>query len=255
MKHSHWLAAAIIVLFTNGCAKDGGGGRRAGSSDGSSSLGAFSGNVPTAYDALRAAASLGGKNAQNRVVELSGKAGRPQPFVWRVTVADEGGKGGLQEVDVQRGKVVGHRKISSAPGAVFLNLSAIQLDSDGVFSLANAEAVRAGVTYDRIDYTLNSTNQSGLPVWSVELYDGPNTRTGALKILADNASIIERSRELSLTEEEKKESRWSKPGEPYRAGSKFLPDFFHRQGVQAKDGLYKLKNWANGYGWTDDPKP
>jgi hypothetical protein len=255
MKHSPWFAAVITVSLFNGCTKDGGSGRSSGAAQGHASLGAYSAATPTAYDALRAASALGGKNAQNRVVELSGKAGRPQPFVWKVTVADEGGRGGLQEVDVQRGKVVGHRRIPSAAGAVNLNLNAIQLDSDGVFSLANAEAVRAGVTYDRIDYTLSSTNQSGLPVWSVELFDGPSARTGALKILADNASIIERSPELALTEEEKRESRWSKPGEPYRSGSRFLPDFFHRQGVHAQEGLYKLKNWANGYGWTDDPKP
>lgn len=255
MKHSHPIAASIIVLLFNGCAKDGGAGSRASATESQSSPSLYSAGVPTAYDALRAAAAQCGGNAQNRVVELSGKAGRPQPFVWKVTVADTGGKGGLQEVDVQRGKVVGHRKIASASSPVILNLNAIQLDSDGVFSLANAEAVRAGISYDRIDYSLSSTNQSGLPVWNVELFDGPNTRTGALKILADNASIIERSPELALTEEEKRESRWSKPGEPYRTGAKFLPDFFHRQGVQAREGLYKLKNWANGYGWTDEPKP
>ena len=205
----------------------------------------------TAYDALRAASAKVGKDAQNRVVELSGKSGRPQPFVWRVVGAEEGGRGGVQEVDVQRGKVVGQKRMAVAPPGARMNLGAIQLDSDGVFSVANGEAIRAGVSFDRLNYTLSSDNQAGLPVWSVEFLDGPSQRVGSLKISADSGVVIERSGEMALSEEQKREARWSKVGEPYKS----VPDFFHRAGKSMEKTGYKLKNWANGYGWTEETNP
>jgi hypothetical protein len=205
----------------------------------------------TAYDALRAASGRLGRDAQNRVVELSGKSGQPQPAIWKVVVADDGARGGIQEVDVQRGKVVGQKRMSVVPSGPRLNLSAIQLDSDGAFNIANGEAVRAGVSYDRLNYTLSAENQAGLPVWNVELLDGPSARVGVLKISASSGNVIERSTELALTEEQKREARWSKPGEPYRS----VPDFFHRAGKGMEKTGYKLKNWANGYGWTAEKEP
>lgn len=205
----------------------------------------------TAYDALRAASARVGRDAQNRVLEMRGKSGQPQPVIWRVAVAEDGARGGVQEVDVQRGRVVGVKRMSVAPVGVRLNLSAIQLDSDGAFNVANGEAIRAGVSYDRLNYTLSADNQAGIPVWSVELLDGPSTRVGALKISADSGNVIERSQELALTEDQKREARWSKPGEPYKS----VPDFFHRAGKRTEKTAYKLKNWANGYGWTAEKEP
>lgn len=205
----------------------------------------------TAYDALRAASAKVGKDAQNRVLEMKGSSGQPQPGMWRVVVADDGPRGGVQEVDVQRGRVVGLKRTSVAPAGVKLNLSAIQLDSDGAFNVANGEAIRAGISYDRLNYTLSADNQAGIPVWNVELLDGPSTRVGGLKISADSGNVIERSPELALTEDQKREARWSKPGEPYKS----VPDFFHRAGKRMEKTGYKLKNWANGYGWTAEKEP
>ena len=206
----------------------------------------------TAYDALKVAAGKLGRDSQNRVVEVAGTSGRPQPLVWQITIEEASGRSGpagSQQVDVRGGAVVGQRRVASS--GVRLNLTAIQIDSDGVFSVANAEAVRAGVSFDRLNYRLNADNQAGIPVWKVELLDGPSHKVGALKISADSAQIIELSPELALTEEQKRELRWSKPGEKYKS----IPDFFHRIGKRAENTGYKLKNWANGYGWTEDRNP
>ena len=207
----------------------------------------------TAYDALKVAAGKLGRDAQNRVLEVAGTGGRPQPVVWQITIEDAAGRSGAsaggQQVEVRGGSVVGQRRVA-ASGAR-LNLTAIQIDSDGVFSVANGEAVRAGLSFDRLNYRLNADNQAGIPVWKVELLDGPNNRVGSLKISADSAQVIELSPELALTEEQKKEMRWSRPGEKYKS----VPDFFHRIGKRAENTGYKLKNWANGYGWTEDRNP
>jgi len=208
----------------------------------------------TAYDALRVACAKAGKDAQSRIVLISGTAGKPQPAVWRVVLEEGGARAATQELDVQRDKVVGIRKgaASFAPGSR-LNLAAIQLDSDGVFTIANTEALRADVTFDRLDYVLSTGNPGGAPTWKVELFDGPSMRVGSLRVAADTGVILERSRELTVTEDDKRESRWSKPGQPYRS----VPDFFHRAWKGTEKTGYKLKNWANGYGWTaaKDPAP
>ena len=206
----------------------------------------------TAYDALKVAAGKLGRDSQNRVLEVVGSGGRPQPAIWQITVEDAPGRSGaagVQQVDVRSGAVVAQRRL--AVSGTRLNLTAIQIDSDGVFSVANAEAIRAGVSFDRLNYRLNADNQAGIPVWRVELFDGPSHRVGALKISADSAQVIELSPELALTEEQKRELRWSKPGEKYKS----VPDFFHRIGKRAENTGYKLKNWANGYGWTDERDP
>ncbi|MEK0445854.1 MAG: hypothetical protein RLZZ399_1175 [Verrucomicrobiota bacterium] len=215
-------------------------------------LGAINANAAeTAYSALKVACAALGKDAQSRVVEVSGQAGRPQPLVWKITVEDTGARGGLTEVEVQKGRVVSQRRPVSRTTGARLNLSALQLDSDGVFSVANAEAIRAGASFDRLNYNLTAANQAGLPTWSVELFSGPSQRIGTLKIAADNALVLERSPELVLSDEEKRAARWSKPGEELRS----VPDAFHRFGLFSKSTAYKLKNWANGYGWTDEKNP
>jgi hypothetical protein len=206
----------------------------------------------TAYDALKVAAAKLGRDSQNRVLEVVGSGGRPQPAMWQIAVEDAPGKSGaagVQQVDVRSGSVVAQRRLAFS--GTRLNLTAIQIDSDGVFSVANSEAIRAGVSFDRLNYRLNADNQAGIPVWKVELFDGPGHRVGSLKISADSAQVIELSPELALTEEQKRELRWSKPGEKYKS----IPDFFHRMGKRAENTGYKLKNWANGYGWTDDRNP
>jgi len=207
--------------------------------------------VETAYTAMKTACASLGKDAHTRVLEVSGLDGRPQPGIWKVTIENSGDRGGVLELEVQKGRVVGKRVPIARPSGSRLNLSVIQLDSDGVFSIADNEAVRAGLSYDRLNYTLGSANQAGLPTWSVELYDGPSVRVATLKIAADNALVLERSPELSTSENDKRASRWSKPGEQVKS----VPDGFHRFGIFTRSTAYKLKNWSTGYGWTDERNP
>ncbi len=202
----------------------------------------------TAYEALRAVGSALGHGAQNRVVEISGRGGRPQPSTWLVRLEEESGRAGGVDVDVKGRKVTAQRKTKVGAGGR-LSLASIQLDSDGVFAIANAEAVRCDISFDRLNYRLRA--QGGYPVWSVELFDGPTALVGTLKISADNGSVMERSSSLALSEQEKREERWSKPGEKFKS----VPDFFHRAGKKIERTGYQLRNWASGDGWTDEKNP
>ena len=203
----------------------------------------------TAYDALRAAGARLGADAQNRLVEISGKGGRPQPVLWQVQLEEPSGRSGQLQLNVQRGVVVGQTKAVGAVSGGRLNVSSIQLDSDGAFAIANAEAVRADISFDRLNYVLKL--EGGFPVWRVELLDGPVSFVGTLKIAADTGTVIERSPQLALSEDDRMDSKWSKPGERFKS----VADFFHRTGKKIGRTGYQLRNWANGDGWTDAKNP
>jgi hypothetical protein len=203
----------------------------------------------TAYDALRAAGAKLGADAQNRLVEISGRGGRPQPALWQVQMEEASGRSGLVQVNVQRGVVVGQSKSGGAAFGGRLSLASIQLDSDGVFAIANTEAIRADISFDRLNYVLKL--EGGFPVWRVELLDGPAAIVGSLKISADTGSVIERSPQLALSEDDRMDAKWSKPGERFKS----VADFFHRTGKKIGRTGYQLRNWANGDGWTDAKNP
>ena len=203
----------------------------------------------TAYDALRAVGTRFGTESQTRLMEIAGKSGRPQPAVWQVQIEDPAGKGGPLQVNVQRGAVVGQSKATGGMQTGRLNLATIQLDSDGAFAIANTEAIRCEISFDRLNYLLKL--EGGFPVWRVELFDGPGKMVGYLKIAADTGNVIERSPQLALSEEDRKESKWSKPGEKFKS----VADFFHRAGKKVERTGYQLRNWANGDGWTDAKNP
>lgn len=203
----------------------------------------------TAYDALRAVGAKFGADSQTRLVGISGKAGRPQPGLWSVQIEDPSGRGGLLQVNVQRGAVVGQTRPQGGGQYGRLNLALIQLDSDGAFAIANAEAIRCEISFDRLNYSLGL--EGTFPVWRVELLDGPTTLVGSLKISADTGNVIERSPQLALSEADRKDSKWSRPGERFKSVS----DFFHRGYKKVERTGYQLRNWANGDGWTDSRNP
>src|SRR4029450_13790327 len=63
----------------------------------------------TAYKALRTFGKQTGDKVLNRVVEVRGRNGIPQPDVWKVIASDPGARGGLVEAEVQRGKIISQR--------------------------------------------------------------------------------------------------------------------------------------------------
>jgi hypothetical protein len=126
-----------------------------------------------------------------KVVEVRGLSGAPQPQVWKVAVNDPQARGGLREFEVQAGRVVAERApVSRALGAA-MNFNQLNLDSEGAFSLANQEAERTGVVFQLVDYTLKSGTGGGAPVWELRLRDGTASELSVMKIAADTGSVLE----------------------------------------------------------------
>ncbi|MCE9611977.1 MAG: hypothetical protein K8R23_17400 [Chthoniobacter sp.] len=145
----------------------------------------------TAYTALRVVGRSQGKDAINHVLELRGRGGAPQPAVWKVTLDEPRARGGVRELDVQRGKVIAERtpaaaRVSGSP----MNFNQLNLDSDGAFTVANQEAQKSSVPFDHVDYLLRSGTGGGAPVWQIELSDSKLGRAGSIDIAADTGTVL-----------------------------------------------------------------
>jgi hypothetical protein len=145
----------------------------------------------SAYTALRALGSERGGQLLEKVVEVRGLSGSPQPQVWKVAVSDPQARGGIREFEVQAGRVVAERAPVSRSLGAAMNFNQLNLDSEGAFSLANQESEKTGVAFQLVDYTLKSGTGGGAPVWELRLRDGSATELSVLKIAADTGNVLE----------------------------------------------------------------
>lgn len=147
----------------------------------------------TAYSALRVYGKKEGEQALYRVVEVRGKSGTPQPTSWKLTIEDPRARGGVRELEVRSGRIAGERTPVGRDFGAPMNFTQLNLDSDGVFTVANQEAEKRGLPFDRIDYTLHSGSGGGAPLWTVELFEGRNGKVGTMRIAADSGAIVEQN--------------------------------------------------------------
>jgi hypothetical protein len=149
----------------------------------------------TAYQALRTVGSERGGDTLNHVIEVDGRGGAPQPTVWRVVLDDPSARGGVRELDVSQGKIVGeHTPVNaysgSSAGAV-IDFHKLNLDSSGAFTLVNGEAEKAHIGFDTVDYTLRTGDgPNANPVWAVSLQDVSHHNLGNMTLAADTGAIV-----------------------------------------------------------------
>ena len=219
----------------------------------------------TAYNALRIVGRSQGKDALNRVLELRGRAGSPQPAVWKITLDEPRAHGGVREIEVQRGKIISERTPAAGRTAGSpMNFSQLNLDSDGAFTVANQEAQKAGAPFDHVDYLLRSGTGGGAPVWQIELSDSKLGRAGSIDIAADTGTVLRqeitkpgaRRIEDDRTyldgrpspppppRSDTRSGGYSQPGEPFRG----VGDFFHRVGKRFERRGSQLENFFTGKG-------
>ncbi len=146
----------------------------------------------TAYAALRVFGKKDGEQSLNHVVEVRGKSGTPQPGSWKLTIDDPHARGGVRELEIRGGKIVAERAPTGHDFAAPMNFNQLNLDSDGAFTVANQEAEKHGVPFDRIDYTLKSEG-AGAPLWTIELFEARNGRVALLRIAADSGAVVEQN--------------------------------------------------------------
>jgi hypothetical protein len=147
----------------------------------------------SAYKALRLLASERGRPLLNKVIEVVGSHGTPQPVKWKVTVDDPLARGGVREFEISGGKIVSERapvRLYVGAGAPeLIDFSRLNLDSTGAFDLANKEAVREQAGFDSVDYALRPDEDTGTPTWALHLVSSSG-REVTLFIAADTGRIV-----------------------------------------------------------------
>jgi hypothetical protein len=222
----------------------------------------------TAYTALRVVGRQSGQDSLKRVIELRGRNGAQQPAVWKIVLSEPGARGGVREVEVQRGKIISERTpVARGPLGESMDFSRLNLDSDGVFTIVDQEAQKIPQAFDRLDYTLRSGSGGGAPVWTVELFDGPHGKVGTMQIAADSGVVLGRStanapagdvatdrdfargnpppavaQDDNVYLGRSPDDRYSQPGEHFRG----IGDFFHRLGSRVVRHGEHLENFFTG---------
>lgn len=145
----------------------------------------------TAYQALRVVGGSRGQETLNQVISVQGRGGAPQPGSWKVTLADPAARGGVREIDVAHGKIVGEHTPVGAAADAAMDFHKLNLDSEGAFSIVQKEAQKAHVSFDSVDYALRGgAGGSRAPVWAVTLMDAGGRSTGSMRIAADTGAIV-----------------------------------------------------------------
>jgi hypothetical protein len=210
----------------------------------------------TAYSALRVVGKRDGQEILNRVIELRGRGGTPNPAVWKVVIDDPRARGGVREIEVQRGKIIGERTPTSRSVSNPMNFSQLNLDSEGAFTIANQESQKADVPFDRVDYLLKSGSNNGAPVWELELFDGKNGRMGAISIAADSGTVLHRQLDRTprgpaiddraFLDERRDPPSHQTDADRDRPSSGSLPAFLDRVGRHFQKRGRQLENFLTG---------
>ena len=142
----------------------------------------------TAYEALRVLGKQKSEALLDNVTEVRGEKGTPQPHVWKILVKDAAARGGAKEFSVQGNRVTGEQaaRASGAP----MNMSQLNLDSDGVHTVAEREAKKVAFTYDHANYTLRAGSKGGSPVWEIRLTDEKSGDAAMLNIAATTGNVL-----------------------------------------------------------------
>lgn len=149
----------------------------------------------TAYRALRMIGTQHGQDVLNRVIEVQGRGGAPQPSAWKITLSDPEARGGVREFEVSKNRVVAERTPARGTEGVatspVMNFHKLNLDSEGAFTVAEKEAQKARLGFDTVNYTLRAGDTgAAAPVWVVQLNDGGRRTVGTMHIAADTGAVV-----------------------------------------------------------------
>ena len=143
---------------------------------------------PTAYDALRLVSKTLGHEALERVVEVTGRDGVPQPYLWKVILKEGTGS---REIDVTGGKIGAQRELARPPtSTTSIHFADLNLDSSGAFDATDTQARKVKLRYDSLDYDLSVNATSGKPVWHIDLMNKEGGRIGAIRLAAHDGTVL-----------------------------------------------------------------
>lgn len=128
------------------------------------------------------------------IVEMRGFDGIPEPSEWEVYVFDEGARHLIREYWVGIGEATNEGASNEffpdrSPFGYF-RISELKLDSRAAFTVAEGEARKARMGFDKLNYTLRCREFSREPVWTLELVDAEGDLVGKVYISGDNGEVL-----------------------------------------------------------------
>lgn len=147
-------------------------------------------------EALAALQKRAGRAADERVIQMVGVRGQHQPSEWRVVVQEGTGPDAFHMYTVQGESVVKREVVQQdyrkqLPGAA-IPRSAIRIDSEDAFAIADREARKAEVGFDSLNYELRCPELSSTPVWYVDLRDARDRMVGRVFVSAKDGEVLQR---------------------------------------------------------------
>lgn len=141
----------------------------------------------TAYSALRVLGAERGEESLERVVGLRGSKD-----TWKILLTDAKARTGAREIQVRGGRIIRDASISKPDDLTPpLNLSSLNLDSDGALMVVNQRAPRAW-TADEVDYAL-ANNDRNIPVWTLKSREPGSAGGTPMQIAADTGEVLSQS--------------------------------------------------------------
>lgn len=146
----------------------------------------------TAYQAMRSLAAHRGQKILSQVIELRGTDGAPQPSTWKIVLDDPVARGGVREFQVRQGNILSERTPVNEHAGVnpaCVDVTKLNLDSSGAFTVAEAEARNQKVGFDSVDYLLRCSENGPVPEWVLRLTAQNKGLVGTLHIAADSGQV------------------------------------------------------------------
>jgi hypothetical protein len=146
----------------------------------------------TAYAALRTLGSAKGEKALSQILSVSSEGTTSQPNHWKVCLDDPAARGGVRELEITGNQITSERTPARSEwaGGKAMDLTQLNLDSDGAYQMAAQEAQKKAIDFSAVHYQLALDPQTGTPGWTVQLLDPRNQSLGAVKINADSGGLV-----------------------------------------------------------------
>ena len=144
-----------------------------------------------------------------------------------------------------------------------MNFNQLNLDSEGAFTVANQEAQKGHMPFDRIDYILKSGTGGGAPVWELDLSDAKTGRAGNVEIAADSGAVLHHDLDTHQDQDRAYvDGGAPPPGGPPPAGGDYhpskqdpapgtLPAFWNRVTRHMEKREHQLQNFFTGKGGSN----
>ena len=132
-----------------------------------------------------------GADTLNRVVEVTGRGGTPQPAAWRIVITE--GAQGTREIKVEGARIISQKSFTQASSLQPIRLQDLNLDSSGAFDAANEQARKSRVPFAALDYSLRVSEATGKPVWDLELHNDAGAQVGGVHLAAHDGKLISTS--------------------------------------------------------------